>query len=197
MDANWLKALTLPTKTIVGLFGASSVALAADALGMLDLSSLANWVRTSIILAAILFGCLLVSEAIFHSVATARKRAEAKVLEERTDQDHRRAVKELDNLSWAEKVVLAKAIKGGSRSITERGNSVPAGHLIAKGILKRVPGEFHSLAQPYLVEELVWDALTSRKDYFAKVMEKHKENEARRQANNRRERSRRIARSGF
>lgn len=69
----------------------------------------------------------------------------------------------LDHLTQEECTLLKEAIHSGSPSVRTSRQSATAGHLVSRGVLVRIEGDFADDDWPYSIPDFVWSKILERK----------------------------------
>lgn len=173
--SGWLKALELPTRALLGIFISALALILAESYGILSLVPL--WVHSGTILKiiAIVSGCLLlaagsaflVEEKIKSwkvSVLSRRRALLKKEKEAELDKKRLERLHLLDSLSYAEKEVIAAALRANSMSTVVPVDSVGANLLRSKALGGFAGGLVDMEGAAFTIAPYVWNALQARKE---------------------------------
>jgi hypothetical protein len=104
----------------------------------------------------------------------AKKKADAAALADQSAKESKiadakaKALAHLDTLSEEEVYIVAKALEEGSPSIKWWLHSGGAAHLVHKGLLDQLPGQYMKDHWPYTFRDFAWQAMLFRKEEFLK-----------------------------
>jgi hypothetical protein len=174
-DPNWLNALKLPLRVMVGVTIACAVLLALDYWKVIDLIAFGNLTRPFIIVLLAVAGALTASGfgALIYDILTSgrkhtalagRREIKRKEAEEELEKARATALERLDYLSSDELRYLADCLRKGSQSFTTWVHSSPASMLSAKGLIYSPGGTHHQDHYPFTIIDFVWKELLRRKE---------------------------------
>lgn len=176
-DPKWADALKLPTKVLAGLFLAAGAFLLLDQYGMLRLADFHAQLRTGVIAAAVVFGCLTLTSLIGEAWGAVKQFRKAGQLEARRSLRQKEAkdrlteaqvtvLKRLEHLSAEEIHVLAEALRQSAQSFNWPVHDGCISNLGLKGLLDSPGGEHNRYHYPFTIPDFVWAALLGRRDEF-------------------------------
>lgn len=172
--SGWLKALELPTKALLGIFISSLALLFANSYELLSLAPV--WVHTATALkaAAIVSGCLLLAAGTAFLVEEKLKNRKVSILarrrallkqEKAVELEKRKSdsLRYLDSLSYAEKEVIAAALRANSMSVVVPFDSVGANLLRSKALGVFAGGLVDMEGAAFTLAPYAWEELQTRK----------------------------------
>ncbi|MBX9637466.1 MAG: super-infection exclusion protein B [Nitrosomonas sp.] len=184
IDANWINALKLPTKVLIGLFVASITLLLFDREEILALSTFSAIAKPAIILVCVVTGALSITSIISYFIemyGSSRKRT---LLEQRRELrkaeeekqisiQKQEVIERIPYLSNAELRYLANCLRENSQSFTAYVYSPSASTLMSKGLIYTPGGTYNRDNYPFIVNDFVWRHLLEIKE---QILAKDEEN---------------------
>lgn len=176
-DPKWADALKLPTKVLAGLFLAAVAFLLLDHYGVLRLGDFHAQLRTGLIAAAVILGCLTLTSLVAEAWGAVKQSRKAGQLEARRslrkkEADDRLAeaqatvLKRLEHLSTEEIHVLAEALRRPAQSFVWSLHDGTISNLMGKHLVTSPGGTHHQDYYPFTIPDFVWAALLERRDEF-------------------------------
>lgn len=176
-DANWLNALKLPLRAMIGVTLACLALLWLDHARVIDLAVFGSLTKPSIVVLSVVAGALALSglgAVIYdffmarhkHGALASRREIRKKEAEEKSKEAKAVALERLDYLTAEELRYLADCLRTGSQSFTTWAYSSPASTLAAKGLIYTPGGTHHQDHYPFTISDFAWEELLRRKDEF-------------------------------
>ena len=176
-DANWLNALKLPLRVMIGVTLAATALLLLDYAKIIDLAVFGSLTRPSMVVLCVVAAALSVSglgAAIYDlflgkhkRVAIAlRREIRKKETEGQSKEAKTTALERLDYLSAEELRHLADCLRKNTQSFTTWAHSSSASTLAAKRLIYTPSGTHHQDYFPFTINDFAWKELLRRKDEF-------------------------------
>lgn len=174
-DANWISALKLPTKVMLGLLITSIALLVLDSKSVINLTEFGALAKPGLVILAVASAALSITGigAFFveqwlagkkHSLLATRREIRAQERREARQQAEAAALARIDHLSPKELRYLADCLKEGSQSFYTYVHSPPVTTLMGKGLVYTPGGTHHQDHYPYTIADFAWKALLERKE---------------------------------
>jgi hypothetical protein len=189
-DANWISALKLPTKVMLGLLIASVALLVLDSKSVINLAEFGALAKPGLVILAVASAALSITGigAFFveqwiagkkHSLMASRREIRDQERREARQQGEAVALARIDHLSPKELRYLADCLKEGSQSFYTYVHSPPVTTLMGKGLVYTPGGTHHQDHYPYTIADFAWKVILERKE---EILEKDAENRKREEA---------------
>jgi len=191
LTPEWLDALKLPTKIMVGLFLFLILLLIFDKLSIVTLSDFGALAGPAVIISALLFGCLSLTSLISLGYESFRDSQKPKLLAERRKvckeeateeraKHEQKVIDRVDYLSEEEIHYVANCLRKNEQSFLTWVNSGPVSNLMLKGLVHSPNGTHHQDHYPFIFLDFAWKALLERKEEFIEKDDAFKAKEKRR-----------------
>lgn len=174
-DVNWLNALKLPTRVMLGIFLASVVLLILDKKEIVVLGDLWTPAKAVVIILMVVSGSLslagiggfIFDQFMKHrgrTLLSERRTERQKEREERRREAQEAALDRIEHLSPRELRYLAKCVRDNSQSFYTYVHSPPVTTLMGKGLVYTPGGTHNQDHYPFTIHDFAWKALLERRD---------------------------------
>ena len=175
--SNWIEAVRLPTRVMIGLFIACLTLLAFDTFDVLVLANLGLLAKPVVIVASVVSGSLSLTGIVAffldlhkhrqkQNLLSLRHQTRTREAQESRAKAEAAALERLDHLAPQELRHLADALKNGSQSFYTYVRSPSVTTLRGKGLVYTPGGEHHQDHYPFTISDFVWKILIERKEEF-------------------------------
>lgn len=172
---NWLDALKLPARVVVGVFISCVVLIELDQYKFISLVSFGDLIKPSTIVICVISGSLSITSIVGffmdkfengkkHSQLEGRRKLKDKEQKEKRDESEKIILARIDYLDPRELRYLADCLRNNSQSIYTYVHSPYAATLLSKGFIATPGGTHNQDHYPFIVNDFVWKALLERKD---------------------------------